>query len=61
MAGNMPNLLTDVRRDRWFTANEFLVIRYWNNDVLSNLEGVLISLLEVLNQRCPKENPAGTP
>ena len=47
--GQHAESLTDVRRDRWFTANEFLVIRYWNNDVLSNLEGVLISLLEVLN------------
>ena len=34
----------DARRDRWFAANDFLVLRFWNNDVLSNLEGVLISI-----------------
>ena len=36
---------SDLRRDWWFAANDFLVLRYWNNDVLRNLEGVLTSLL----------------
>jgi very-short-patch-repair endonuclease len=44
---------TDGRRDRWFAANDFLVLRFWNNDVLSNLEGVLTSVLDVLRQRSP--------
>jgi len=41
----------DERRDRWFAANDFLVLRYWNNDVLSNLEGLLISILGALQKR----------
>jgi very-short-patch-repair endonuclease len=41
----------DERRDRWFTANDFLVLRFWNNDVLQNLEGVLTSLLDTLRSR----------
>ena len=44
---------SDARRDRWFAANEFLVLRFWNNDVLHNLEGVLTSLLETLQNRTP--------
>ena len=32
----------DRRRDRWFAQNAFRVLRFWNNDVHSNLEGVLI-------------------
>jgi very-short-patch-repair endonuclease len=41
----------DVSRDQWFTANDFLILRFWNNDVLSNLEGVLLNLLEALTDR----------
>ena len=41
----------DEQRDRWLAANDFLVKRFWNNDVLSNIEGVLIVLLELLHQR----------
>jgi len=41
----------DEQRDRWLAANEFLVKRFWNNDALSNIEGVLIVLLELLRER----------
>jgi very-short-patch-repair endonuclease len=40
---------SDKERDRWFEANRFVVLRFWNNDVLSNLDGVLLSLLETLH------------
>lgn len=30
----------DKRRDAWFDANGYRVLRFWNNDVLSNVEGV---------------------
>jgi very-short-patch-repair endonuclease len=41
----------DEQRDRWLAANDFLVKRFWNNDVLKNIEGVLIVLLELLHER----------
>jgi very-short-patch-repair endonuclease len=40
----------DQQRDRWFSQNDFVVLRYWNNDVLSNLEGVLISIIDHLQK-----------
>jgi very-short-patch-repair endonuclease len=40
----------DVDRDQWLTQNEFRVVRFWNNDVLQNLEGVLTNLLEQLDR-----------
>jgi very-short-patch-repair endonuclease len=43
----------DAKRDRWFAANDFQVGRFWNNDVLSNLEGVLTALLDALRKRAP--------
>jgi very-short-patch-repair endonuclease len=42
---------SDVRRDQWFEDNNFHVARYWSNDVLRNLDGVLTSPLEVLTAR----------
>jgi very-short-patch-repair endonuclease len=49
--GQHAESLSDVRRDRWLTANDFLVVCFWNNDVLRNLDGVLTSLLETLQVR----------
>ena len=30
----------DKRRDAWFATNGYRVLRFWNNDVLANIEGV---------------------
>lgn len=38
----------DVGRDNWFSRNNFRVVRYWNHDVLKDLEGVLTNLAGVL-------------
>jgi very-short-patch-repair endonuclease len=43
----------DARRDRWFAQNGFRVLRFWNNDILRNLEGVLTLILEALQQESP--------
>jgi very-short-patch-repair endonuclease len=46
--GQHAESLGDIRRDRWFVANKFRVLRFWNNEVLSNLEGVLTVIAEAL-------------
>ena len=38
----------DSQRDNCLNANGFKVLRFWNNDVLKNIEGVL----EVIRQQC---------
>jgi very-short-patch-repair endonuclease len=48
----------DKIRDRWFAANAFRVLRFWNNEVLANLEGVLAVIEEALRVRSP--HPART-
>jgi very-short-patch-repair endonuclease len=44
----------DIERDAARTApleaHGFKVIRFWNDDVLRNLEGVLTSIVEALQQ-----------
>jgi len=51
--GQHAESLADARRDRWFAANQFEVLRFWNNDVLSNLNGVLTVILDELGKRTP--------
>jgi very-short-patch-repair endonuclease len=48
--GQHADSVRDVERDSWLARNEFRVQRFWNNDVLQNLEGVLTSLLEQLER-----------
>ena len=38
----------DGRRDACLHANGFVVLRFWNNDVIENIEGVL----EVIREQC---------
>jgi len=38
----------DAVRDHWLAQNNFRVVRFWNNDVLQNLEAVLTCLAEKL-------------
>jgi very-short-patch-repair endonuclease len=40
----------DIERDSWLAQNEFRVLRFWNNDVLRNLEGGLTVLSEQLER-----------
>jgi very-short-patch-repair endonuclease len=46
--GQHAESLQDKRRDRWFAANGFHVLRFWNNEVLSNLEGVMTLVAQEL-------------
>ena len=36
----------DAGRDRYFVGRGYRVLRFWNNDVLRNLEGVLTVIAE---------------
>ena len=41
----------DAERDAWFAANGYRTLRFWNNDVLGNLEGVLTRLIAEIDRR----------
>ena len=57
--GQHNESLTDGIRDRLLSDAGFLVKRYWNNEVLGNIEGVLTDLMETLVelQQTPHPNP----
>jgi len=48
--GQHADSVRDVDRDNWLAHSEFRVLRFWNSDVLQNLEGVLTSLAEQLDR-----------
>ena len=39
---------SDVRRDRRLAEDGYRVLRFWNNDVLGNIEGVLVTIQSTL-------------
>ena len=47
--GQHAESLQDKKRDRWFAANGFRVLRFWNNEVLSNLQGVYETISAALS------------
>ena len=46
----------DAERDGWLRAEGFTVLRFWNNDVLKNLNGVTEKIFETLKSS-PYLNP----
>ncbi len=46
----------DAVRTRWLRAQRFTVLRFWNNDVIENLDGVMQTVLESL-QAAPSPQP----
>ena len=47
----------DKARDEWFYSQGFKVLRFWNNEVLTNIEGVL----EVIRMNCLSHPPLTPP
>jgi len=43
----------DADRTRWLEDNGFRVLRFWNNEVLANSDGVIAEIARVLRARSP--------
>jgi very-short-patch-repair endonuclease len=43
----------DARRTAWLEGEGWRVLRYWNNDILGNIEGVATRILEALSTPHP--------
>jgi Protein of unknown function (DUF559) len=48
----------DSRRTRWLEAHGFRVLRFWNNEVMDNLDGVL-QTIEAALFPSPRPSPEG--
>jgi very-short-patch-repair endonuclease len=49
--------MKDHVRDLWFMEQGFKVLRFWNNDVFKNINGVL----EVIRDNCLNQPPCTPP
>ncbi len=47
----------DCQRDEWLNSQGFKVLRFWNNEVLQNIEGVL----EIIWVNCLRHPPLTPP
>ena len=43
----------DQARDKWLESQGFKVLRFWNNEVLENRDGVVFKIMEYLKQPPP--------
>ncbi|WJR81855.1 endonuclease domain-containing protein [Bradyrhizobium sp. NP1] len=48
----------DERRTRWLAERNIAVVRYWNNDIHENLQGVLADLVAQLKRRSHEVTPS---
>ena len=48
----------DAVRTRYLEAKGFRVIRFWNNEVAENMEGVLATIGSALDKPSPQPSPA---
>jgi very-short-patch-repair endonuclease len=46
----------DAARTQWLENQGFTVLRFWNNDIMSNIEGVLTRIVETLSPS-PQPSP----
>jgi very-short-patch-repair endonuclease len=55
--GQHADSTKDSVRDAWLLSQGFRVLRFWNNDVLRNMEGVLQVTLHALQTPPPQPSP----
>ncbi|MBI2934272.1 MAG: endonuclease domain-containing protein [Chloroflexi bacterium] len=51
--GEDQGKVEDVARDAFLSAEDYRILRFWNNDVLSNIDGVLEYIMEQLSPTSP--------
>jgi len=56
--GGQHDEVADAPRSAWLNAQGFRVLRFWNNEVLTNMDGVLQVILAALEEdQDPHPNP----
>jgi very-short-patch-repair endonuclease len=51
--GQHADNLRDLVRDRWLADRNYRILRFWNNDVLGNMPGVLETIATALAEGPP--------
>jgi len=56
--GGQHGVNTDRVRDGYLETHGFGILRFWNNDIFENEEGVTRRILDALNSPLPNPSPA---
>jgi very-short-patch-repair endonuclease len=56
--GEGDAMVRDARRTRWLESRGYSVLRFWNNDVLQNLEGVWQVIFNTIQVANPPPRPS---
>ena len=56
---HMQQVQADQRRSRYLEQRGYRVLRFWDNEVLANIDGVMEQIVRVLNSPHPNPLPAG--
>ena len=56
--GQHADSLTDARRTAYLNGQGYRVLRFWNHDVLGNIDGVLTAIVEAVGSGLPPAPPA---
>ena len=59
--GQHAESVSDQRRTAFLESKGYRVLRFWNNDILQNLEGVAESILAALGTPHPAQSAAESP
>jgi very-short-patch-repair endonuclease len=51
--GQHADSQSDAARDRWLSERNYRILRFWNNDVLANMAGVLETIATALAEAPP--------
>ena len=43
----------DRARDQWLREHNYRILRFWNNDVMSNMDGVLETIANAMHEAAP--------
>jgi very-short-patch-repair endonuclease len=47
--GQHADSKSDIARDQWLAHHRYRVLRFWNNDVMTNIDGILDTIAMALN------------
>jgi very-short-patch-repair endonuclease len=56
--GEPKAIKLDTARTRWLERNGYRVLRFWNREVLANMEGVMVAILLALGVLAANGEPA---
>jgi very-short-patch-repair endonuclease len=48
----------DLARDEYLRRHDFKILRFWNNDIIGNIDGVAHEIPKVLGLGTPTRNPS---